>query len=221
MTKRRETYPLLSGQRRAGGGVRRHPRRRSSILIQIGLLRRAYSALGLNPLVVMLALFGSLLGSYINLPARPPARATDRLARGGRVHGRAVPCAGRGRLAGHGARDQRRRSGHPDPAVVLSAGALSPLGAGPRRDRDRRLLRPSDGDPDTGRRHFGADRRAAAARRLRRPRSVEALRRPRSPISAAASASSSARICSISARCAASARRSPRSAARALSTAFS
>ncbi len=38
------------------------------ILIQIGLLRRAYSALGLNPLVVTLALFGSLLGSYINLP---------------------------------------------------------------------------------------------------------------------------------------------------------
>ena len=38
------------------------------ILIQIGLLRRAYSALGLNPLVVTLALFGSLLGSYVNLP---------------------------------------------------------------------------------------------------------------------------------------------------------
>jgi uncharacterized membrane protein len=38
------------------------------ILIQIGLLRRAYTALGLNPLVVMLVLFGSLLGSYVNLP---------------------------------------------------------------------------------------------------------------------------------------------------------
>ena len=38
------------------------------VLIQIGLLRRAYTALGLNPIVVMLALFGSLLGSYINLP---------------------------------------------------------------------------------------------------------------------------------------------------------
>ena len=38
------------------------------VLIQIGLLRKAYAALGLNPLVVMLALFGSLLGSYINLP---------------------------------------------------------------------------------------------------------------------------------------------------------
>ena len=38
------------------------------ILIAIGLLRRAYMALGLNPLVVTLILFGSLLGSYINLP---------------------------------------------------------------------------------------------------------------------------------------------------------
>jgi uncharacterized membrane protein len=38
------------------------------ILIQIGLLSRAYSALGLDPRVVTLVLFGSLLGSYINLP---------------------------------------------------------------------------------------------------------------------------------------------------------
>ncbi len=38
------------------------------ILIEIGLLRRAYRALGLNPLVVTLVLFGSLLGSYVNLP---------------------------------------------------------------------------------------------------------------------------------------------------------
>jgi uncharacterized membrane protein len=38
------------------------------ILIAIGLLRRAYTALGLNPLVVTLILFGSLLGSYVNLP---------------------------------------------------------------------------------------------------------------------------------------------------------
>jgi len=38
------------------------------VLIEIGVLRRAYSALGLNPLLVTLALFGSLLGSYINLP---------------------------------------------------------------------------------------------------------------------------------------------------------
>ncbi|HZZ62835.1 MAG TPA: DUF1614 domain-containing protein [Roseiarcus sp.] len=38
------------------------------ILIQIGLLRRAYTALGLNPLVVTLVLFGSLLGSYVNIP---------------------------------------------------------------------------------------------------------------------------------------------------------
>ena len=37
-------------------------------LIEIGLLGRAYSALGLNPRVVMLVLFGSLIGSYINLP---------------------------------------------------------------------------------------------------------------------------------------------------------
>jgi len=38
------------------------------ILIAIGLLRRAYIALGLNPLVVTLILFASLLGSYVNLP---------------------------------------------------------------------------------------------------------------------------------------------------------
>ena len=45
-------------------------------LIEIGLLGRAYSALGLNPRVAMLVLFGSLLGSYINLPL---ARLPDEL----------------------------------------------------------------------------------------------------------------------------------------------
>jgi uncharacterized membrane protein len=38
------------------------------LLLQIGLLSRAYSALGLDPRMATLALFGSLLGSYINLP---------------------------------------------------------------------------------------------------------------------------------------------------------
>jgi len=38
------------------------------ILLEIGLLSRAYSALGLDPRAVTLVLFGSLLGSYINLP---------------------------------------------------------------------------------------------------------------------------------------------------------
>jgi uncharacterized membrane protein len=38
------------------------------LLLQIGLLSRAYSALGLDPRVATLALFGSLLGSSINLP---------------------------------------------------------------------------------------------------------------------------------------------------------
>ena len=38
------------------------------LLLQIGLLSHAYSALGLDPRVATLALFGSLLGSYINLP---------------------------------------------------------------------------------------------------------------------------------------------------------
>jgi len=43
------------------------------LLLQIGLLSRAYSALGLDPRVATLVLFGSLLGSYINLPlARLP-----------------------------------------------------------------------------------------------------------------------------------------------------
>ncbi len=38
------------------------------LLVQIGILSRAYSALGLDPRAATLALFGSLLGSYINLP---------------------------------------------------------------------------------------------------------------------------------------------------------
>ena len=43
------------------------------VLVQIGVLSRAYSLLGLNPFVVVLALFGSLLGSYVNIPiARLP-----------------------------------------------------------------------------------------------------------------------------------------------------
>ena len=37
-------------------------------LIQIRLLGHAYSALGLDPRVATLVLFGSLLGSYVNLP---------------------------------------------------------------------------------------------------------------------------------------------------------
>src|SRR6516164_1094527 len=39
-----------------------------AILIQIGLLRRVSSALGLDPFVALMILFASLLGSYINLP---------------------------------------------------------------------------------------------------------------------------------------------------------
>jgi uncharacterized membrane protein len=38
------------------------------LLLQIGILSRAYSALGLDSRIATLALFGSLLGSYINLP---------------------------------------------------------------------------------------------------------------------------------------------------------
>jgi uncharacterized membrane protein len=38
------------------------------VLIQIGLLSRAYSALGLDPRVATLVLFASLIGSYVNLP---------------------------------------------------------------------------------------------------------------------------------------------------------
>ena len=39
-----------------------------AILIQIGLLNRVSSALGLDPFVVVFILFASLLCSYINLP---------------------------------------------------------------------------------------------------------------------------------------------------------
>ncbi len=38
------------------------------VLVQIGLLGRVYAALGLDPGVATLVLFGSLIGSYINLP---------------------------------------------------------------------------------------------------------------------------------------------------------
>ena len=38
------------------------------VLLQIGLLQRVYSRLGLSPPVVMLVLFASLFGSYINIP---------------------------------------------------------------------------------------------------------------------------------------------------------
>lgn len=38
------------------------------VLLWIGVLRRAYSALGLPPGAVILILFASLLGSYVNLP---------------------------------------------------------------------------------------------------------------------------------------------------------
>ncbi len=38
------------------------------ILLEIGILSRAYSALGLDPRGVTLVLFGSLVGSFVNLP---------------------------------------------------------------------------------------------------------------------------------------------------------
>jgi uncharacterized membrane protein len=38
------------------------------ILVQIGLLSRAYSDLGLDPVVGTMVLFASLIGSYINIP---------------------------------------------------------------------------------------------------------------------------------------------------------
>src|SRR5208337_3231874 len=39
-----------------------------AVLIPIGLLNRVSTALGLQPLAVVMILFASLLGSYINLP---------------------------------------------------------------------------------------------------------------------------------------------------------
>ncbi len=38
------------------------------IMVQIGLLSHVYSRLGLSPVTVLLVLFGSLIGSYVNLP---------------------------------------------------------------------------------------------------------------------------------------------------------
>lgn len=38
------------------------------VFVQIGLLRYAYTRVGLNPRVAMLVLLGSLIGSYINIP---------------------------------------------------------------------------------------------------------------------------------------------------------
>src|ERR1700761_1449548 len=52
------------------------------ILIQLRILRYAYMKLGVGPGAALLLLFGSLVGSYFNIPvARPPAK----LVRSGEV----------------------------------------------------------------------------------------------------------------------------------------
>ena len=45
------------------------------ILIQLRILRYAYMRLGVGPGVALLLLFGSLIGSYFNLPIGPPVRS--------------------------------------------------------------------------------------------------------------------------------------------------
>ena len=153
--------------------------------------------------------------------ARAPARGNDRDPRGRGDHGRPVPGAGRRRLAGNGARDQYRRGGHPNSAVVLSARAIRTLDAGRDRSGDRRLLRSSDGDAGAGHRDCGSDdSRRPCSRPASASRFLAASPR-RSPISAAVSGCWSAPISSISACCGASALPSPRSAAPGRSTAFS
>src|SRR5437879_4701510 len=45
------------------------------VLIQLGVLRYAYTRLGVSPRAALLLLFGSLLGSYVNIPvAELPAQ---------------------------------------------------------------------------------------------------------------------------------------------------
>ena len=92
--------------------------------IQIRLLGHAYSALGLDPRVATLVLFGSLLGSYINLPLLrlPEQRFVSREVV--EIFGNPFRVAGRRRLAGHNLGDQRRRGSYSDPALVLSPHAL-------------------------------------------------------------------------------------------------
>ncbi len=94
------------------------------LFIQIRLLGHAYSALGLDPRIAMLVLFGSLLGSYINLPLLrlPGQRVVSREV----VEFFGVPFLApvASRLAGHDSGDQRRRRGHSNPALVLPARPL-------------------------------------------------------------------------------------------------
>ena len=104
-----------------------------------------------------LVLFGSLLGSYVNLPLirLPEERVVSREV----VEIFGVPFLAPVTVDWPGTilRHQRRRGGDPDFAVVLSADSLRPLGSRRAGDRDRRLCRPSAGDAGSGNGHFGAD----------------------------------------------------------------
>ena len=190
-------------------------------LIQISLLRRAYWALGLNPAMATLVLFGSLLGSYVNLPLirLPEERVVSREV----VEIFGVPFLAPVTVDWPGTILAINVGGAVIP-ILLSFYLLIRYdlwGAGGAGDRDRRLCRPSAGDTGSGNGHFGADLRPAACwRRWSRWRCRCRFAAPLAYIGGSLGVLS-APICSISGCCAASALPLRRSAARRPSTEYS
>jgi uncharacterized membrane protein len=89
------------------------------LLIQLGALRYAYMRLGVSSRTALILLFGSLIGSYFNIPiAQLPQEHV--------VMGREIDFFGmryvrslRRAVAGHGPRCERRRGCHSDHHVGI------------------------------------------------------------------------------------------------------
>jgi len=138
------------------------------VLIQLRILRYAYMRLGIGPGVALLLLFGSLIGSYFNIPitvlSGPPVRSGQIVDFFGMRY--VVPY-----LASPSTRRQCRRRGDSDDHVRLFDAALSALA----ESRDRDILH---------RGHRACQRDAGAGNGDRRPR-VRAGRGHRHPRAAA------------------------------------
>ena len=90
------------------------------ILIQLRILRYAYMRLGVSPGAALMLLFGSLIGSYFNIPVTV-LPGTDRAVGADRRLLRHAICRALRRfLARHGDRRQCRRRRDPDLDVDLS-----------------------------------------------------------------------------------------------------
>src|SRR5713101_3302668 len=101
------------------------------ILIQLGILRYAYMRLGVGPGIAMVLLFGSLIGSYFNIPITllpgQPIRSDRRVLR------HALYRAGRGVVARHGSRRECRRCRYSSIDVHLSRHSIPILAQGGAR----------------------------------------------------------------------------------------